>query len=172
LTLESCGYSLSLEKTNSKYKIKKEFKNAREQEKHNIRMVFRNNYHKEDFLKYSGNIHFEKSDKGINIIYDNAETNISLSDSIYLELFKNKLLTPEMINCHSLDGHGLLINELDYVKKRHKKRFEVWVWQPNEMNPQVILIELMNKKSSKNSTLKDFIKESEVTFVYYGWIII
>ena len=164
-TFVSCSYFWRTEKS-----IK--FKNEGEQEEYWTKKIFKEKYKKMSFKPYCGEILVYKTEDAINIKFDSALININNRDSLYYCLFTSRLIQPKIIGCSSLSGHGILIHELFNLETRHKKRFSLWVWQPNNMNPQVVLLEITNKKSNKNKKLSEFINGAELTFVYMGWTII
>lgn len=52
------------------------------------------------------------------------------------------------------------------------KRFRFWLFRPHDMNAQVYLFELSNETATKSTDLGEFIKNSKLTFLKDGWIII
>ena len=171
-TCVSCRYSYIIEKRNNRYVLTRDFKNQGELEDYWTRSVFKKEYKKMSFNPYNGEILVSRTEDAIEIRFDSALIKISYRDSLYSCLFTSRLIHPRNIGCSSLSGHGILIQELYNLETRHKKRFSLWVWQPNCMNPQVVLLEITNKKINKNKKLCEFVNGAELTFVYMGWIII
>jgi hypothetical protein len=171
-TCTSCRYSWTIEKLNNRYSLVRDFKNQGEQEDYWTRRAFKKEYKKMSFNTYEGGISITKTEGGINIKFDSALISLSDNDSIFSQLFTSRLIQPEILGCNSLEGHGILINELSDIETKHKKRFSLWVWQPNCMNPQVVLIEIYNRNCNSKKKLREFITGAKLTFVYHGWVII
>lgn len=173
LTFGSCRYPLTIQKNrNGKLTLERDFANEGEHSAFMSRKVFREKRHDESYPKYTGKIETNESKDEITISYDSVVIRIGLEDKKYLEIFKTGLIWPQMLGCWSSEGHGIFIRELYDLQIRHKRRFEFWVWQPNEMNPQSFLIELTNNGKFKKNNLEEFLKHAKVTYVYKGGIII
>lgn len=172
LTLSSCRYPWTIEKRTSGYKLIRDFENAGEQEDFATRQVFRKNYETREFEAYKGDIECYKNKHGINFKFDSALIIIGNQDSIYSPLFTSKVIRPGLIGCNSLSGHFIIINELSDLEKKHKKRFSLWVFQPECLNPQVVLIEIIIPVKNKDVPLSEFVENASLTFVYLGWIIL
>ena len=173
LTFGSCKYPLTIQKNYyDKLTLKREFANEGEHSAFMSRKVYRKKRHDESYPKYTGKIETNEYKDEITISYDSVVIRLGLEDKRYLDIFTTGLMWPQMLGCWSSEGHGILINELYDLQKRHKRRFEFWVWQPNEMNPQSFLIELTNTGKFKKNNLEEFLKQAKVTYVYKGGIII
>ncbi len=171
-SLVSCRYPWAIEKRNDRYALVKDFKNQGEAEDYYTRQAFRKEYKSMSFEPYTGEIQVYKSEQEINFRFDSALLIINKIDSLFLPLFMSKLIQPAYIGCNSLSGHSIGIEELKNLETMHRKRFKLYVWQPNFFNPQVVLIEITNTAINKNAELSEFIKGADLTFVYLGWIII
>ncbi|HLN71782.1 MAG TPA: hypothetical protein VK205_00705 [Prolixibacteraceae bacterium] len=172
ISLISCSYPWTIEKRHHRLLLVRNFKNQGEVEDYNTKQVFRKEYKLKSFESYTGEIQVYKNEQEINFKFDSALIILNEIDSLFSPLFTSKLIQPEYIGCNSLSGHSISIEELKDLETKHKKRFKLYVWQPNWFNPQVVLIELTNTTSNKNADLSEFIKGADLTFVYLGWIII
>ena len=173
LSFGSCRYPLTIQKNrNGKLTIEREFENEGEHSEYMSRKAFRKKHHTESYPKYTGTIETITSKDAISINYDTVVIRIGVDDIRYLGIFTNGLLAPQMLGCWSSEGHLISITELYNLQKRHKRRFEFWVWQPHAFNPQSFFIELTNEGKVKNSSLEEFLKDAKVSCVCEGGIII
>ena len=176
--------------------FKPPFRNQGEQENYWAQEVFKSNYKKLKYDKYSGKI--ENIDNEI-FIYGNKSFNLYGVNNTLVRIFSKGILYPQLISGHnseprktkqeldplSTSEHLIYeymrsddltitnLEELGYLSNSPKvKRFRLWLGGPKSANPQVYLFELTNINADKKTDLKEFIESSQLTFLKEGWIII
>ncbi|MHB8208210.1 hypothetical protein [Mucilaginibacter sp.] len=153
-----------------KYQLVKEpvpkFENQGEQEDYWDKKFFDDNYKKEIFKRYIGDIQTD----GDTIRYSNDM--ISLGDHSALRLiFTSGLIYPKLFNYYKLSVGN--VEEKSPINHSVKiKRFQLWAFLPKMANPTVYVFELTNKRATKDTPISEFIKGAQLTFFKEGWIIV
>jgi len=176
--------------------IKPPFRNQGEQENYWAQEAFKNDYKKLKYDKYSGEIENIDNEK---FIYDNKNFNVYGVNDTLIRIFSKGILYPQLISGYNsaprktkqefdtlttsdrliyeyVRSDNLTITnleELTFLSNSPKvKRFRLWIQRPKSANPQVYLFELTNGNADKKTDLKEFIENSQLTFLKEGWIII
>lgn len=177
---------------------KREFKNQGEQENYWAEQVFEKEYQKQNYSKYKGNILIESNTQ---IIFGNKTLNINCN-SDFLPIFTNGIFYPQLILGNTENnkiltnselekltpqeqvfyklGRNDLFNiseleELTFLNKNKSptiKRFRFWSFWSGMANPQVYYFEITNENANDNTTINEFIKNSKLTFLKSGHIIL
>lgn len=135
----------------------------------------------------------------IQLFYDNKSFKIYGIDKSLKLIFKKGLLYPQLFSGFSTEprksekeldslsvservfyemsrGDNLTISnleELEFLSDSPKvKRFRFWLMFPKTVNPRVYLFELTNENADKNTELKEFLENSELTFLKVSNILI
>ncbi|PSG90905.1 hypothetical protein [Aurantibacter aestuarii] len=135
----------------------------------------------------------------IQLFYDNKSFKIYGIDKSLKLIFKKGLLYPQLFSGFSteprksdkeLDSHSVServfyemsrgdnltisnLEELEFLSDSPKvKRFRFWLMFPQTVNPRVYLFELTNENADKNTELKEFLENSELTFLKVSNILI
>lgn len=176
--------------------LKPPFKNQGEQENYWAQELFKKEYKKTTYKVYTEKI--ERIDIS-KFTYDNKSFNVSVTNKALELIFTKGILYPQLISGYTTEprkskkeldsltnsqryfyelkrGDNLTITDLEeltFLTDSPKvKRFCFWLFRPKSANPQVYLFELTNEKATKKTTLKEFIKNSKLTFLKAGWIVI
>lgn len=176
--------------------LKPPFQNQGEQENYWAQEVFKNDYKKLKYDKYSGKIENIDNEK---FIYNNKNFTLYGVNDTLVKIFSKGILYPQLISGYNseprktkqeldtlstsarfiyeyLRSDNLTITNLEELKFLSNtpkvKRFRIWLRRPKSANPQVYLFELTNKNADSKTHLKEFIENSELTFLKEGWIII
>ena len=183
-------------KTEKNTELKPPFKNQGEKENYWTQELFKKEYKKLSYEQYSNEI---KENDGTEFVYDNKSFNIYGVNETLKPIFREGILYPQLISGFTTEkrksekeldslsvseryfyelnrGDNLTISnleELNFLSTTSKvKRFRFWLSRPKSANPQVYVFELTNEMADKNTELKEFIKNSKLTFLKQGWIII
>lgn len=120
-------------------------------------------------IKDNSNFHYR---------YNNENYKITVSNkfySDYLPLFEKGILHPQLIRCFSFKfSTGVkveLSGELKLVEES-KRRYRLWIWAENMMNPCENTIELFNELGTEHMSTKDFVKDAVVTYISETRVII
>jgi len=144
------------------------FKNQGEQEDFWAKEIFRKEYKKENYKRFSGQI-----------ITVNANTcqygylyfSIPEQADSIKPLFTSGILYPSLFGANA-SGIGN-IKELPFPELPPAiKRFSCWVNRQGFANPVVYVFELTNEQATKQTDLKSFIMGASLTFIKQGTIII
>tara|TARA_R110002033_G_scaffold170514_1_gene213207 strand:+ start:147 stop:797 length:651 start_codon:yes stop_codon:yes gene_type:complete len=135
----------------------------------------------------------------IQLFYDNKSFKIYEIDKSLKLIFIKGLLYPQLFSGFSTEprksekeldslsvservfyemsrGDNLTISnleELEFLSDSPKvKRFRCWLMFPKTVNPRVYLFELTNENADKNTELKEFLENSELTFLKVSNILI
>jgi hypothetical protein len=176
--------------------LKPPFKNQGEQEDYWAQELFKKEYKKTTYKVYTEKI--ERIDIS-KFTYDNKSFNVSVANKAIELIFTKGVLYPQLISGYTTEprksdkeldslsnteryfyelkrGDNLTITDLEeltFLSGSPKvKRFRFWLSGPKSANPQVYLFELTNEKATEKTTLKKFIKNSKLTFLKAGWIVI
>lgn len=172
--------------------LKPPFQNQGEQEDYWAQEVFKNEYKKSKYEKYFGEIENIDNEK---LIYDNKSFILYGVNDTLIKIFTEGILYPQLIDggnseiqkSDTLSASIFLISEYartDYLKITNLeeliflsdspkvKRFRFWLNRHTSSNPQVYLLELTNKDADSKTDLKEFIENSQLTFLKEAWIII
>jgi len=88
----------------------------------------------------------------------------------------NKMTSEEQV-FYNMSKNALLnisnLEELRFLKTSPKiKRFRFWSFRPGFANPQVYYFELTNEAANEKTSFENFIKNSNLTFIKSGHIVI
>ncbi|TPE44769.1 hypothetical protein [Pontibacter mangrovi] len=149
-------------------KAKPPFANQGEQEDYWAQELFKNEYKKTLYPKFTGQIvtngskvHFGK--EGF-VEFSNLRPEYQL-------IFEEGLFYPDLLGATSLSIGNF--EELDFLSDDPRvKRFRFWLYYPDSANPQVFFLELTNEKAGRRSNWVTFIDKAQLTFIKAGWIIL
>ncbi len=146
----------------------KEDSNCGEHERYEIKILFRTQYKKQFFQKYSGNITIKERTDLTSVQFDSLTVNVRKDASKYNPLFTSGLLSAQMLNVSIKDTNTICcFEELKYLKyPSTKKRFKFLVFERNMFNPCVYLLELTNENANEKTDLVTFINGSKLTFLF------
>ena len=173
-----------------------EFKNQGEQEDYWAKQVFEKERDLIEYQRYKSKILVKSNNE---IQFENKTLSINCS-SKFLPIFTEGIFYPQLVIgntennkiLNNIEFEKLNINEqvfykisrndlfniseleeLKFLNNDSKiKRFRFWSFQLGMANPQVYYFELTNESATNNTSLKDFIKNSKLTFVKSGHIIL
>lgn len=153
--------------------VKTKFINQGEQEDYWAEKFFYENYKKEIYKKYSGQIlENNKSTFGFDstvVILLNDHEKLSL-------LFKIGLLFPSLFTGSTNIQDTIKIDALEELKflklPPTKKRFRLWFYGKWQGNPNVYLFELTNEHATTQTNSDSFLIGAKLTFFKRGWLII
>jgi hypothetical protein len=140
-----------------------------DQEKEWARNVFKTKYKKESYNRFKDKIIIidkgtVKFNKAI-IEYDdsfNEIKNLFLLGILYPQIMSNLFYSDQL--------HFVNLEEVQSLSDSASiKRFKFWVFQKGFANPNTFLMELTNENATKGMHLKEFIINSKLTFLKYGW---
>jgi len=152
--------------TSNEIKAETDFKNQGEQEDYWAIELFKNDYKKQYFKKYSGEINVLNENK---IMFGKTIIELSNCSPDLKRIFKKGFIYPEILNATSLRISD--VEELDFLNESKKiKRFRFLLWNEIIMHPTVYFFEMTNDKATKKTDLNSFIENSELTFLKSGWI--
>lgn len=135
--------------------------------------IFNKEYFENEYPIYKGDITLKKQEVSTKVIYDTIALIIEDRDSVFIHLFRSGLIYPEMLSCYKKEGCLVNIDDLGYLnKKKSTRRLQVLIWNTEYIHPEIILIEITNKKAKKNMDMEKFIQGAEVTFVYETGMIV
>ena len=86
---------------------------------------------------------------------------LNINEQVFYKINRN-----DLFNISELEELQFLSNDSEI------KRFRFWSFHLGMANPQVYYFELTNESATKNTSLEDFIKNSKLTFVKSGHIIL
>ena len=178
------------------YAQERDFKNQGEQEDYWAKQVFENGYEKQDYPIYKSKIIVESN---YQILFGDKTLKLNCSPE-YLPIFTNGIFYPQLIigngeNNKILTSEELQkltleeqifsklsrndyfnisnLEELTFLNPDFKtKRFRFWSFQLGMANPNVFYFELTNKKGNKKMSIEKFIKNSKLTFIKKGYVIL
>jgi hypothetical protein len=155
-------------KTNTKDSIP-EFNTAGEQEEYNVLQMFKKEYKKQHYKRYSGTV---KTINNLTFQFDTLTMIVNYTPTELRSIFGQGILCPSLFG--SEDSLRITdLQELKYVNNGPTyKRFSLWLFRKWLANPQVYYFELTNEKATITTNLKDFIKGSQLTYFRPGGIII
>jgi len=131
---------------------------------------FNNCKRKQGFKPYEGNYKTDTINNGqIHLFYDSLNVVFYYyNDSNYNELFYNGLITREVLHLSSMDSIFLeSIKDVSDIlgNRSHKRSFEIFYWTTKfSHNLRSIFITIKSTERYNQSTLKEFIKTSKLTF--------
>lgn len=140
--------------------------------------VFENNYKKMTFQKFHpSQIKIYNNKVTFNLVksFEFSEK----SNNVTKLILCSGLLDPYQIN-GSNNLKISIIDELPLLNPNPQtKRFKFWIWYSasenpllNVANPHEYYFELQNKNADEKTSMEDFIKSAELTFLTFGTIII
>ena len=174
--------------------MRTQFANQGEQEDYWAEKLFYENYKKENYERFTGEIavidknhirfgnkilrsYFSPELKGIftlGIFYPQLITGTSVAPKKSEEEL-SKMTVGEKIFYNMTQNDTLAIGEFEELKFLSTsptiKRFRFWQYRKGFANPKVYFIELTNTSANKNTDLPTFINGASLTFVKDGWII-
>jgi hypothetical protein len=171
IPLQACRYHWQFQKRYGKLKFERIFINEGKHSEFGNRKIFRKLHKNIEYPKYLGKIIVDTSNREVLIQINNRNINY-FGDKELLGLISLGLVTPEMIDFRNNDSTGIQIHELPYLRTKNKRRFDFWIWDDNTMNPRTILIEITKCNRINTPSIKEFIKNSKVTFYCEGGIIL
>jgi len=145
---------------------------------HPAKEVFENKYQVKEYQKYL---------KSQITIYKNK---VLFNDLKYFEFNEESsettklILTSGLLNPYEINGSQNLtisiITELPLLNPNAQtKRFKFWIYHPktdnpltNRVNPDEYYFELQNDKANDQTSFKDFLEGSKLTFLTFGTIVI
>jgi hypothetical protein len=151
----------------------KKFDNEGQSEDYWAEELFKQKYRKEKFEKYNGKIQVI----GDSVIYDKTSIQLYV-DPKFKPLFTSGILYPQLLFLGSL--RIMNFEELTFVNHSETvKRYRFWLFYKSFtnpkvyfMNPTVYFIELTNKNATNKTSPEDFIKDSELTYLKQGFVMI
>jgi hypothetical protein len=144
------------------------FKNTGEQENYWAQKLYENDYKKQKFETYKGDI---KIIDDYHICYGQTLLELYNCNLKFKPIFTRGIFYPGILSTGDLKLSDL--EEQPFLSHSVKiKRFKVWFWMPKLANPIVYFFEITNKTATQDTNLSDFIKGSKLTFVKEGWVII
>ena len=163
----SYGQSNKLQQSSNKETT--EFKNQGEQEDYWAKELFKNEYIKKPYSRYSDKI-FTLDNKTFH--FGGGYLEITYTADSLIKIFHQGLLYPDLLG----DPYSLKITDLHEVKflstMSTVKRFKFWVFRNGLENPQVYFIELTNELANETTDMTTFLKGSTLTFVKPAWIVL
>lgn len=159
----SCSYRLTMVQGNG---IQKEFNTQGDHSDYNARKAFRH-IERKNFAKYNNDIYKDTLKDALVFRYDKSGIALYNSDSIYSDLFLNGTIYPELLKIDSNDTRFVMIEKINKSFQPHRicLRFKVF----DNFSFENVYIELTNKKTNKRK-IKEFLKQSDATFVKAGFI--
>ena len=132
-----------------------------------VQKFFKQNYHEMHLDKYEGRLDFELNSNHTLIKLDSIEIEFNSDNSIYLELFKNRLIPSNILYTDTLKRVRVCCFEyFDYLKTPEtKRRFKLLKYDERFVNPTSYYFELTNKKSNKETELITFIEGARLTYI-------
>ena len=168
--------SFSSEAQKDTFIVRTNFSNQGQQEDYWAEKLFYEQYIKEYYPKYRGQIKVISSS-----VFSFDSLHIMLLNDphpmVLTSIFKQGLLFPTLFTQNASVNDTLKIDaleELTFLKlPPTKKRFRLWCYTIEFLsNPTVYLFELSNKHASATTDLKTFIQGSSLTFLKSGWTIL
>lgn len=175
---------------------KREFKNQGEQENYWAEQIFEKEYKKENYSRFNSEILVKSNSE---ILFHNKTLMVYCS-SDYLPIFTLGIFYPQLLigtgenneilskdefdkltdekkffyNLQKNDSFSISnLEELKFLSKNPTiKRFRFWNFRSGFVNPQVYYFELTNKNANKKTSLEEFIKRSELTYIKSGHLVI
>jgi hypothetical protein len=148
------------------------FENQGDQERYWTKQYFLLKYKLQHYDKYKGKV---AQDEHSNFLYGNDSISVVKDDPILKAILLSGLLYPKLFSEFlyvksprvTLDD----IEELPQLSTSPKvKRFKYLLWPKGMLNPSVYLIEITNNNANNKTSLINFIKEAELTFLAQSWI--
>jgi len=143
------------------------FNNQGEQEDYWAEQLFNENYTKQKYNKFDGEINIIDEN---NIMYDSTLVELFDCDKVLKTIFQTGLFYPKILNTNKLKISN--IEELKFLITTPKtKRLRFYLWNEIILHPTVYFIELTYEGVDEKTDLHTFIKNSELTFIKRGWMI-
>jgi hypothetical protein len=176
--------------------VEREFKNQGEQEDYWAEQLFKKDYKKQKFEKFSGQIiitnrdTYRYGDKVLNVYNTSAELRSIFEKGIfYPEIItgntKSETKSKQQLGTMTANekffynlsrADSLTITDFEELKFLSKtpqqKRFRFWLFRKGFANPITYFIELTNENATSATGIATFINGSTLTFFKEGWIII
>lgn len=146
------------------------FETQGEQEDFWAQELFKNEYKKEEYPRYSGNI-----TTTINRIYfENDWIEVLGKNSEFQQMFEQGILYPSLFGQYELKFGDLeqlyFLSDNPRVKRFRFIHYERTLLDTKLANPQVYLFELENENIKGNEPLSEFVESAKLTFLKAGWI--
>ncbi|WP_434035709.1 hypothetical protein [Formosa sp. 4Alg 33] len=160
--------------------LKPPFKNQGEQEGFWAQEFFKDEYEKQNHIKFNGEIKIVNEYKSLDehgnfitnaneISFGNRVVEINLNDNKLRSIFENGILYPDLISEKYFKIWDL--EELSFLNKSPKiKRFRIFVNMPERIYTQIILLELKNESADNQTSMSEFVENSELTFIKEAWL--
>ena len=175
IILQSCYHKLV---TGTIYNVENEtpvFENQGAKEKYDIQQIFRNNYRKQSYDKYTGKIIIKNTKDSSLISFDSIYIRLNLKDkeNKYKKIFMSGLLLHQL-PVYWWKKDTLSIRGFEYLDYTNnlptQRRYSFLVFNGHLMNPSLILIELTNKNSNLNTDFDKFIRGAKLTYFLNAWL--
>jgi hypothetical protein len=173
----------------------REFRNQGEQESYWAEQFFKNNYSKQIFDKYKGEVvvkgnSFHYADQTLEVVNTPKELKAVFSTGLFYPSILTgnnrtalksqrelEMLTAEQKVFYEIsrtDSFSISnFEELPSLSKTPtQKRFRFWLQRKGLLNPIVCFLELTNQSGGDHTDMETFIKGAELTYYKEGWIII
>ena len=188
-----CTFSRKAQKKDT-FVVRTQFANQGEQEDYWAEKHFYENYKKETYKRFAGDIkvidknHIRFGNKILRGCFPPELESIFTQGIFYPQIITGDSVAPKKSNeeiSKMTDGQRVFYNmaqndtlvigefeELKFLSKSPTiKRFRYWEYRKGFANPQVYFIELTNTTADKSTDMETFIKGATLTFVKDGWII-
>jgi hypothetical protein len=189
-----CAFQTKAQKKDT-FVVRTQFANQGEQEDYWAEKLFHENYKKEHYRRFSGDIdvidknHIRFGNKilrayfapelncifTLGIFYPQLITGDSVSPKKNSEEI-SKMTDGQRVFYYMTQNDTLSIGNFEELKflstDPTKKRFRFWEYRKWSANPQVYFIELTNMAADRSTDMRTFIKGAALTFVKNGWIIL
>ena len=132
----------------------------------------------QDFDRFKGSMIELNSDK---IKYDDMILELDIADQDLKTIFTKGIFYPQIFTgntkAEELVGNGNFrisnFEEINFVNINPKsKRFRFWLFTNGMANPKVFFLELTNENAIEKIDLREFLKNSKLTFAKSGWTVL
>ncbi|ALJ04810.1 hypothetical protein APS56_06605 [Pseudalgibacter alginicilyticus] len=160
--------------------LKPPFKNQGGQEDFWAQEFFKDEYEKQNHIKFNGEIKIVNEYKSLDehgnfitnaneISFGNRVVEINLNDNKLRSIFENGILYPDLISEKYFKIWDL--EELSFLNKSPKiKKFRIFANMPERIYTQIILLELKNESADNQTSMSEFIENAQLTFIKEAWL--
>lgn len=132
------------------------------------RRAFRSNKYKKNVLPYSGYLKVIKMDSFSIVQLDSLIILMPNANESELALLESRLI-PSRIFYDQGGAQSFYLHNLNYIKStKHTKRIGLVVYSSWYVTPKEYRLELKNKIADNSTSLSDFIKGAELTYLSTG----
>ena len=146
----------------------REFKNQGEQEAFWAEQIFKKEYTKQSYPRYTQPI----VASGDSLKYANQILVVTNTSKKFIPIFSKGIFYPSVVS----DADQITISVVEELPALNKppmqKRFRFLLYSKWTLNPQVCFIELTNLNAAINTDLEAFIDGATLTFFKAAWIMI